>query len=100
MLTGALEALVGTEPSDEMLAGALSTIPAAELLAALETFARSQGPAAVPLLARCLAARPGWASAAAAALGRLTIPAAAEALLAAEAGATDKAVRTLSLIHI
>jgi hypothetical protein len=97
-MVGPLEALVGEQPAADDIAAALSTIPAAELADALRLFARRHGPAAVPLLARCLdqfrTGRPDWAVAAAEALGTVAAPAAAEALARLERAQPPKAVRT------
>jgi hypothetical protein len=94
MVAGALDALVGGTPSDEVVEAALSTIPAAEVPGALRALVREHGPAALPVLRAALGSRPAWAAAAAAALGGLAAPAAAEALAAAERSATDREVRT------
>ena len=97
-MVGPLEALVGERPAADAVAAALSTIPAAELPGALRVLARTHGPAAVPLLARCLdqslAGRPDRAIAAAEALGTIAAPAAAEALAGLERAQPPKAVRT------
>lgn len=93
-MAAALEALIGGEPADEAVVAALTMIPAAELSDALRLLVREHGLAALPVLRRCLADRPEWATAAADALGALRAPEAAEALTAAEAGAADKTVRT------
>jgi hypothetical protein len=94
MVAAALEALLGGDPPPDAVEAALATIPAAELPAALRWLARQHGAAALPILRRCLAMRPEWASAAAEALGGLALPEAAAALDAVEAGAPSKAVRT------
>ena len=94
MVAAALEALVGGDPTEEAVEAALATIPAEELEPALRWLAREHGSAAVPILRRCLASRPERAVAAAQALGTVPQPEAAEALEAAEARATAKAVRT------
>jgi hypothetical protein len=93
MVGSALEALVGEAPGDEALAAAVSTIPLGELPGALRLLARNHGPAAVPLLRRCLGTRPEWAMAAAAALASIPSPEAAAALVDAEAAAPPKPVR-------
>ena len=93
MLAPALEALLGGEPTAEVVEAALATIPIAELPAALRGLARAHGAEAVPVLARCLAGRPEWVEAAAGALGGLAIPAAAVALQAAESRAPTRAAR-------
>ena len=94
MVGAALDALVGGEPADEALDAALATIPAGELEAALRWLAKERGADAVPILRRCLTGRPEQAVAAAQALGTLPVPAAADALEAAEAGPAPKSVRT------
>jgi hypothetical protein len=94
MVAAALEALVGSEPTDEAVEAALATIPAGELEAALRWLARQHGAAALPILRRCLTGRPERAIAAAQALGALPLPEAAAALETAETGAATKAVRT------
>ncbi|MBI3454645.1 MAG: hypothetical protein HY002_02495 [Candidatus Rokubacteria bacterium] len=94
MVGAALEALVGEDPGDDAVAAAVTTIPAAELADTLRRLAKKHGTAALPLLRRCLGARPDWAVAAAAALATLPSPEAAAALAAAEAHAPTKAVRT------
>ncbi|HEY7140454.1 MAG TPA: hypothetical protein VIE44_10170 [Methylomirabilota bacterium] len=94
MVAAALDALVGGEPADEAVEAALATIPAGELEAALRWLARQHGAAALPILRRCLADRPERAIAAAQALGTVPLPAAADALEAAETRAATKAVRT------
>jgi len=94
MVAAALEALVGGNPTEEAVEAALATIPAGELEPALRWLTREHGLAALPILRRCLSSRPERAVAAAQALGTLPQPEAAEALEAAEAGATAKAVRT------
>ncbi|HEV8673156.1 MAG TPA: hypothetical protein VGX21_03855 [Methylomirabilota bacterium] len=94
MVAALLEALVGEDPGDEALAAALTTIPSAELADALRLLARQHGLTALPLLRRCLAARPDWAIAAAHALATLPDAASAAALAAAEPQASSKAVRT------
>lgn len=94
MVGAALEALVGGEPADEAIGAALSTIPGAELPDALRLLAREHGPAALPILRRCLRGRPEWATAAAVAIGTLAVLEAAEVLRAAEATAPSKTVRT------
>jgi hypothetical protein len=94
MVAAALEALVGGEPADEAVEAALATIPAGELEATLRGLTRQHGAAALPILRRCLTGRPERAIAAALALGTLPLPEAADALEAAEARATTKAVRT------
>ena len=94
MVGAALEALVGQEPSAEAVAAALTTVPAAELPDALRLLARKHGSAGVPLLRRCLHARPDWAIAAAEALATVPARAAADALAEAERGSPPKAVRT------
>jgi hypothetical protein len=94
MVAAGLEALVGGEPTDDAVEAALATIPVGELDAALRWFARQHGAAALPILRRCLVSRPERAEAAAAALGTLLLPEAADALEAAQARAATKAVRT------
>lgn len=94
MVATALDALVGGEPDEEIVAGALTTIPAGEVPGALRALAKTHGPAALPVLRGALAGRPAWAAAAAAALGTLPRPDVAEALAAAARTATDKQVRT------
>jgi hypothetical protein len=94
MVIAALDALVGVDPDDEAVAEALTTVPAAELADALRLFARVHGVGALPVLRRCLAARPEWASAAAAALATLNVPDAAAVLAEAEARTAHKPVRT------
>jgi hypothetical protein len=94
MVAAVLDALVGGEPSDEVVAQALTTIPAAELPEALRLLARQHGAAALPVLRCCLHGRVEWASAAAAALATVVTPEAAAALAAAEATTTSKAART------
>lgn len=94
MVGAALEALVGQEPSPEAVAAALTTVPAAELPDALRLLARKHGSAGVPLLRRCLHARPDWAIAAAEALATVPDQSAADALAEAERGGPPKAVRT------
>ena len=90
----ALDALVGDLPADEAVEAALATIPAGELADVFRGLARQHGSAAVPILRRSLVGRPDQAAAAAAALGTLAVPAAVDALLAAEATAPPKAVKT------
>jgi hypothetical protein len=94
MVAAALEALVGQDPGDEAVAAALTTIPAAELAGALRLLVRTHGEAALPVLRRCLDARPEWAIAAAEALAALPRPEAAATLATAEAATPSKAVRT------
>ena len=94
MVAAGLEALVGGEPTDDAVEAALATIPVGELDAALRWFARQHGAAALPILRRCLVGRPERAEAAAAALGTLLLPEAADALEAAQARTATKAVRT------
>src|SRR5262249_54491236 len=94
MVAAALEALLDGEPSDEAVDAALPTIPVGELETALRALVREHGTAAVPILRRCLAGRPEHSVAAAQALGTLPRPEAAEALEAAEAGATTQGGRT------
>jgi hypothetical protein len=93
-VVGALDALIGSEPADDTFASALATVPADARREALRWLAREHGAAAVPILRRCLAARPEWAVAAAEALGLLDVPEAALALEAAEAAGPAKPVRT------
>jgi hypothetical protein len=94
MVGAALEALLGTEPSDEAVEAALATIPAPALDEAFRGLVRQHGVAALPLLRRCLAGRPERATAAAGALGRLPAPEAAAALARLEAETRDRGVRT------
>jgi hypothetical protein len=94
MVAVALDALVGGEPSDEVLETALATIPADALGEALRWLARQHGAAAFPILRRCLAGRPERAIAAADALAMLSLPEAATALEEVEARAADKTTRT------
>lgn len=94
MVTAALDALVGTDPGDETVAAAMTTIPADELPAALQLLVREHGRASLPLLRRCLAGRPEWVSAAAAALARLPIPEAAACLAAVEGALPTRTART------
>jgi hypothetical protein len=77
-----------------MVEAALATIPTAELPAALHSLARAHGVEAVPVLARCLGGRPEWVAAAAAALGSLPTPSAANVLQAAESRVSTKLART------
>jgi hypothetical protein len=97
-MVGPLEALVGGQPASDAVSAALSTIPAAEVPGALRLLARTHGPAAVPLLTRCLdqflADRSDLAVAAAEALGTVVAPPAAEALAALERAHPPRAVRT------
>jgi hypothetical protein len=94
VVTAALDALVGDEPSAELVAQALTTIPAAELPDALRLLARQHGVRALPVLRRCLRGRAEWVTAAAAALATVPAPEAAEALADAHARETSKTVRT------
>ncbi|MGH7318830.1 MAG: hypothetical protein ACRELA_04275 [Candidatus Rokuibacteriota bacterium] len=94
MVAQALDALVGNDPSEEAVAAALTTIPAAEVPDVLRRLARAHGPAALPVLRHCLSGRAEWAEAGAAALATLPTPEAAATLAAAEATARTKATRT------
>ena len=97
MVGAALEALVGGAPADEALDAALATIPPDALPDTLRRFARAHGVAALPVLDRLLAtghSRPAGATAAAAALGAIPAPEAAALLVAAEARAPARPLRT------